>query len=679
MYRSTVFLIVCISLTLSANSLPQQTSLQVQDSTGAVIVGATVELRGASTVKTFRTDSSGRVRFECQVGSKAVVSSLGFQEKSLSLTDCKASLTVTLTPAAVNTTMNVVVRDEGVRIEGAPTAVTSTAAEIDRTTARTAFDAVDELSPSVYVTRRGVMGYGISTNGTGAVNIHGIGDSPNTDVLIVLNGRPDYQGEMGHPLPDFYDLSEVGSISVIEGPASVLYGTNAMAGAIEITPRVPDGNREFRLTSSLGSYETGQHRLWAGLRQGKAVYSFAANVNHTDGDRPDSGFHSQNLSSGVGYTLSKAWKLGFDGNYGHFLVHDPGPVTAPLTNSYASVGRGGFSMDLANSTDQLNGYTRFYSTWGHNFISDGFRSVDRITGGRVSQTWTLRHHAAIDFGSDIVNYGGTARQLGASPTNYGGDHQITDAAGFFRAHWNPITKLLFNAGVRYQTNTQFGNLAVPEFGAIWTVVPRLTWSGSISEGFRNPTLRELYLFPAPNPNLKPEKLWNYQATLKLRITNQVSGWTTFYYANVKDQIVTLGNYPNLQLLNIGNAINKGVDVNIRWAIRHKVSVSGGYAFLTSTNIAPLVPQNKAILATDFNLKRAFVHLGVQAIGRRYTDTTLTTQMGGYTFASAKISFPFQRHYDIFATVDNILNRQYMVLPGYPMPGVNAAGGVSIHY
>lgn len=515
------------------------------------------------------------------------------------------------------------------------------------------------------------MGYGISDNGTGAVNIRGVGGSPNTDVLVVLDGRPDFQGEMGHPLPDFYDLSEVGSISLIEGPASVLYGTNAMGGAVEIKPRQPGVRPEFRLTSSLGSYMTGQNRLWTGFRKGSGVYSFSTGANYTDGDRPDSAFHSQDTSAGASYTLTQTWKVSLDGDYGHFLVYDPGPVDAPLTNSNASVGRGGFSLDLANSTNLLNGYTRVYSTWGHNAISDGFLSVDRTTGGRVFETLSLHHSAAIDFGTDIVNYGGTVSGFG--------NHEINDAAGFVRGHWNPMSSLLLDAGVRYQTNSQFGDLAVPEFGAAWNVAERISLSASISEGFRNLTIRELYLFPAPNPNLQPEKLWNYEVTLQFRPTDRLTAWATLYYANLTNQIVTLGNYPNLELLNTGKAINKGVETNLRWNIRRRVSTSVGYAYLRSTNLAPLVPQNRATLTVDWDLKRAFLHFGVQAIGRRYTDENHTTQMGGYPLASAKLSVLVRRNLDLFATLDNILNHNYEVLPGYPMPSVNAAGGVSIHF
>jgi outer membrane cobalamin receptor len=141
-----------------------------------------------------------------------------------------------------------------------------------------------------------------------------------------------------------------------------------------------------------------------------------------------------------------------------------------------------------------------------------------------------------------------------------------------------------------------------------------------------------------------------------------------YYANLTNQIVTLGHYPNLELLNTGKAINKGIETNLRWSVSHKVSTSVGYAFLTSTNLVPLVPQNKATLAVDWDVKRAFLHLGVQVIGRRYTDQSHTSQLGDYTLASAKLSVPVRRSFDLFVMVDNMLNHSYEVLPGYPMPG-----------
>jgi outer membrane cobalamin receptor len=662
----------------AAGAFGQQTvSIRATDQTGAAIRNAVVTVVSShgENASPLTTNADGQAVVPCSEGLQVQVRALGFETRVASAGSCPQELTIRLFPASVETTINVTVT-----ADTAPNEPTVTSSSISRTTARTVMDAVEDLSPAIFVTRRGVMGYGISTNGTGQMSIRGVGGSPNTDVLMVIDGRPDFQGEMGHTLPDFYSLSNTGSIRVIEGPASVLYGSNAMGGAVEVQPREPHEGAEFELTSSLGSFMTGQHRLFAGIRHGRGTYTLSSGINHTDGDRTYSAYRSQDGSVGARYKLSSVWTARLDGNYGHFYVQDPGPLGASVTKrTYATVGRGGFSADIANSTPALTGYTRFYSTWGHNFIglNDTFRSTDRITGGRIFQTWSLLENVAVDFGADLVNYGGLARQQGG--TNYGGEHLINDDAGFVRAHWAPTSKSLLNAGVRYQANSKFGSITVPEFGGLWRASNRTTLSGAVSRGFRNPTMRELYLFPAPNPNLQPVDEWNYQATAQVRVTNTMAAWTTFYYANLSNQILTLGSYPNMQLLNGGKAINKGVETNLRWAIHRRLSATGGYAYLRSTNLPTLVPGNKANLALDANLKRAYVHLGIQAVGRRYTNTSHTAQLGGYTEASMKLSVPVYSNLNFFGTVDNLLNHNYQVLTGYPMPGINGAGGFVFHF
>lgn len=668
-------------------AVQQTASIRITDQTGALIPGAQVTVLSpeGATALPLIADANGAAQVPCQAGTILHLTALGFEPRTAVLNACAGDHEYQLAPGTVQATVNIVVTPDEM-----PNESVTTSEEISRTSARTVFDAVDELSPAVFVTRRGVMGYGISSNGTGEVNIRGVGGSPNTDILVVLDGRPDFQGEMGHTLPDFYSLSDTGSIRLIEGPASVLYGSNAMGGVVEIQPRMPKQGTEFELQSSLGSFDTGQNRLYAGLRQGRGIYTASTGVNYTDGDRLDSAFHSQDGSVGAEYRLNSIWNASLHGNYGHFLVQDPGPINPPYPEqNTASVGRGGITVDAGNSTPALNGYTRFYSTWGHNGINTGFDSNDRITGGRLFQTWTpqpgrAQSNLAIDFGGDFMNYGGLAVQLavpGTSVTNYGGAHQINSDAGFARAHWSPTVKTVLNAGFRYQQDSQFGGLSVPEFGAQWHASGMFSFSASASRGFRNPTIGEMYIFPGFNPNLTPEHEWSYEATVQARITQSVAAWTTIYYASLTNQIVFI--YPN-PIVNVGNAFNKGVETTLRWsgigpAAHHRLSVTTGYAYLASTNIAPLVPGNKANLGLDLDLKRAFLHIDAQAIGKRYADTTLTTQLGGYTEVGLKLSVPVRHNLNIFGTADNLLNHRYQVLAGYPMPGINGAGGFVLHF
>ena len=167
------------------------------------------------------------------------------------------------------------------------------------------------------------------------------------------------QGLMGHPLPDFYSLSNVASINVTEGPASVLYGSNAMGGAIEVIPAQPEAGMHTRLTTSLGSFMTGQHRLSHGAKFDRGFYALNAGIDHTRGERESAAYRSQDGSVGIGYDLSSAWKTSLQGRYGHFHVEDPGALQTPLANSYANVGRGGFSLNLDNAYSRTWGYSRF--------------------------------------------------------------------------------------------------------------------------------------------------------------------------------------------------------------------------------------------------------------------------------------------------------------------------------
>jgi len=664
-----------LALSFTALAQPARIAVRVVDAQGGVIPQATVTLQcGAAPRVALQTNMLGEVQATCPPPARLTVAAAGFGpvQRTLTAWDEASAQIVRLDPAMVTNSIDVVVSDNT-----SASYVSADAVTIESTGARTAFDAVENLVPGAFVTHRGVLGYGISSNGTGAISLRGVGESPNAGVLIVVDGRPDFQGEMGHPLPDFFSLADVSRVSVTEGPASVLYGSNAMGGVVEIEGVKPAHKNETRLNASLGSYLTGQYRLANGGTLGKFAYDVTAGVSHTNGDRDYSHFREGDTSLSLGYGFSDHWNASLDGRYGRFYVEDPGPVGDPSQATYATVGRGGFTTGASDTYGWTYGYVRAYGSYGHNFITDGFRSVDDATGVRLAQTFLLRPNLLAEFGADVMHYGGEAHSM-PGPYSYG-THHIDEQAGFGRVQWLPWRNLRLNAGYRYQANSQFGSIPVPEVGAAYSFSRRYSLSFDASRGFRSPTLRELYLFPAPNPNLKPETMWNYQTSFHAQLAARLRAWTTLYYANMRDLIVTLGNYPNLDLLNAGDAINRGVEFRSEWTPWGRIRVQGGYAYVRSTNLAPLVPQHKFNYSVSVPLRRLTADFSGISAGRRFADTRHTSYLGEYTVARLRLAYPLSEHVTSFVLIDNLFNREYAYLSGYPMPGVNAAGGLSVKF
>lgn len=99
-------------------------------------------------------------------------------------------------------------------------------------------DALSEEVPGLFVPQRGLIGYGIE-NSAGTISIRGLGGNPTTEVLVMIDGIPQFMGLYGHPLSDSYLSEDAARVEVIRGPGSMLYGTNAMGGVINIiTKRV---------------------------------------------------------------------------------------------------------------------------------------------------------------------------------------------------------------------------------------------------------------------------------------------------------------------------------------------------------------------------------------------------------------------------------------------------------
>ena len=149
---------------------------------------------------------------------------------------------------------------------------------------------VTEHVPGVFVTSRSMMGYGVSDGAAGRINLRGLSGTAG-QMLVLIDGHPQYQGIYGHPISDSYQTLMAERIEVLRGPASMLYGSNAMGGVMNIVTRAMKANgSKTHVNLGAGSYGTLQGELSNQTRYGRFTSTVAAQYSRTDNHRPRMGF-----------------------------------------------------------------------------------------------------------------------------------------------------------------------------------------------------------------------------------------------------------------------------------------------------------------------------------------------------------------------------------------------------
>ena len=152
---------------------------------------------------------------------------------------------------------------------------------------------LSERVPGLFVTEKGITGFGVSEGAAGTINIRGVGSG--NKVLVLFDGQPQWAGLFGHSLPDTYVTSDVERVEVIRGPGSLLYGSNAMGGVINIiTRKHHQAGRRTQARVMYGSYNTQKYMVNNGYNVGNFSSFVSVNHDRTDGHRPNSDFQITN-------------------------------------------------------------------------------------------------------------------------------------------------------------------------------------------------------------------------------------------------------------------------------------------------------------------------------------------------------------------------------------------------
>lgn len=551
-----------------------------------------------------------------------------------------------------------------------------TSKELNSSGSISLLDALSERVPDLFVARRGVIGYGINSQ-AGTITIRGLGGSPNTQVLVMIDGVPQFMGLFGHPLPDSYLSEDADRVEVIRGPASVLYGTNAMGGVINIITR---RNRESGTTlkggATYGSFNTQEYNASVGYGTGSLHVLLSGDHDRTDGHRSGSSFNTNDGYLNARYVIDDNYALQLNGNFNKFKTYDPGTIYSPKTNNWVDVLRTTNSVSLDDRFGALDGSMKAFYSYGDHKVYDGFHSLDRNVGLLAYQSWRPTEGSIVTVGADWRRYGGTAVNNIAG-LNYG-RHYSNELGVYALLQQLFFNSVMLNMGARIQHSAVYGNELVPQAGLAWTLTGTTTLKVSASRGFRSPTICELYLFPAPNPNLEPETLWNYELSVLRSLGKSVHLELTGFIADGSNMILSEGVYPNMRLLNSGKFTHRGVEISGRCAPGGGVTVDASYSYINPGSQTYSTPKQKLFVGFSYTYGGVGLNMTLQRIIDLYGADNSQMKLPDYTLLGAHLSVRAAEFADIVVSGENLFNASYQTIYGYPMPGRTLFAGLRLH-
>ncbi len=416
-------------------------------------------------------------------------------------------------------------------------------------------DALSEEVPGLFVPQRGVIGYGIE-NSAGTISIRGLGGNPTTEVLVMIDGIPQFMGLYGHPLSDSYLSEDAARVEVIRGPGSMLYGTNAMGGVINIiTKRAEQNGVELTGGATYGSFDTQEYNGGLGYNDGGFNILVSGDHDQTNGTRPYSSFNANDGYLNAGYNIDDNFNLHLTGSANRFNTYDPGPVSAPLIDNWFDVLRSSSSISLDDKFAQTDGSLKLFYSYGHHLTYGDFHSDDRNLGTDVYQNFRPFEGNIVTVGADFQHYGGGAYDSGS---DYG-IHYIDESGVYAMVEQFFMDQIMFDAGARYVVNSKFGGQVVPSVGASWNATSSTTLKATVSKGYRNPSIGELYIFyPLQNPNLIPENMWDYEASLLQAISSRI-GLELTGFVEKGSNLIEGGYSTFTPFVNSGSFTHKGIE------------------------------------------------------------------------------------------------------------------------
>jgi len=487
----------------------------------------------------------------------------------------------------------------------------------------------------------------VEQTGLTIVNDHGTGVqvqgfSPEY-TLILIDGEPLIGRTAGTLDLTRLTVGNIKQVEIIKGPSSSLYGTEALAGVVNIITNTPDGVNGSA-SVRYGTNNTLDLSGTLNYRKNKLGLSAFANRYSSDGYDLDPETKVSTVSPFSNYTLQSKITYRFSD---HTLFSISGRYFQESQNSFAEALEDGSALDVTSITkdwnlnpvlshrfsDKFKTTLRFYGSGFRNTTDYVYKNDGSYYDSTFFEQRFYRPEIQLEYfvnSNNIITLGGGRIWETVEATRYEGKMQYETDYVYFQYEWHPIQKLNVIAGGRYDHNLAYTPQFSPKLSAQYDINKWISVRGSFGVGFRAPDFRQLYLNftnntvgysvfgtqevtagvqrlidngeivnpeenilvdPSSFGEINPETSKAYNLGVKMKPTEKLSFNAGLFRNDIRDLIDTkavaqkTNGYFVYSYYNLASVFTQGVEVDATWSLLKDFSLSAGYQFLVAKDKA----------------------------------------------------------------------------------------------
>ncbi|WP_116599710.1 TonB-dependent receptor plug domain-containing protein [Primorskyibacter marinus] len=542
-------------------------------------------------------------------------------------------------------------------------------------------DALDTL-PGVAVSNSGGLG------GTSTVRVRGLSGAY---VPVYVNGIDVTDPSSTQTQFDWANISmsNISRVELVKGSQSAVHGSEAIGGVINVTTKGADvEGTQIDVATEVGAYDTIRSSVNVANRSESGGLYFGLSRVRTDGFSAregaffteDDAFEGTQLTFGADYDVTGTLRVGLDAfaidstaDFDTFTEDGVAETRTRALRAWAELTTGAVDHTLSASRFEID---RLSTADGFADPFEGTRErIDYMASWQATDALTLS--AGVDWTRETsFSTGGLFDPITFARTgSITSDSDSTISGIFTEALWAPRGDLDLSFSVRHDDHSRFGGHTSARAALAWRPTEDITVRALASNGFRAPSLYELFDAQYGNADLSEETSRNYELGIEKTYAGGAFVGAAAFYTEVDDLIVF--GFPTYQQSS-GTSVTRGLELSGGLPVTDRIFLTGNYTLTDSrdANDDPQlrVPRHDLVLGLDAEITdRLSGGLTVQKIADRPSE--FGTEMDDYTLINATLGYVISDTAEAYLRIENLGDADYQTVGGFSTSGRAAYVGI----